>query len=98
MSLIINWYLLFAALNLTVQIVVLLLLMYGYSLKIKKQFLRHARVMTTAVAAHLIMVFSFMIPSFVLALVPACAVHFSRIRPKRLAIIAEHYMRSNDVR
>jgi len=70
MSLFINWYLLFAALNLTVQIVVLLLLIYGVSLKMKKQFLRHARVMTTAVAAHLTMVFSFMIPSFVLALVP----------------------------
>jgi hypothetical protein len=55
---------------LAVQIVVLLLLVYGYLLKRKLKFRQHGIVMAVAVVLHLTMVFYVMIPSFVLAVIP----------------------------
>ena len=55
---------------LAVQIVVLLLLVYGYLLKRKLKFRQHGFVMAVAVVLHLTMVFYVMIPSFVLAVIP----------------------------
>lgn len=70
MSLFGDLFLLLATFSLAVQVVVLLLLLYGYRLKVKNQLMRHARVMTAALALHLAMIFTVMIPSFVLALIP----------------------------
>ena len=56
--------------SLAVQIVVLLLLVYGYLLKRKLKFRQHGIVMAVAVVLHLTMVFYVMLPSFVLAVIP----------------------------
>jgi hypothetical protein len=56
--------------SLAVQIVVLLLLIYGYLLKRKLKFRQHGIVMAVAVVLHLTMVFYVMLPSFVLAVIP----------------------------
>jgi len=60
--------------SLAVQIVVLLLLVYGYLLKRKLKFRQHGIVMAVAVVLHLTMVFYVMIPSFVLGVIPAYTV------------------------
>jgi len=65
-----NLFLLSATISLTLQVIVLLLLVYGYSLKVKSQFLWHGRVMTAAVFLHLGVILSVMVPSLVLALIP----------------------------
>ena len=70
MSLLNNPYALIATTNLTIQIVVLFLLLYGYLLKRQRRFRQHGIAMFVAVVLHLAMVFAIMIPSFVLAIVP----------------------------
>lgn len=56
--------------SLTIQIIVLFLLMYGYLLKRKLKFRQHGITMAAAVVLHLTMVFYIMIPSFILAVIP----------------------------
>ena len=63
-------YFFLATLSLAVQLIVLFLLLYGYSLKRHQNFPAHARTMTTALILHLSMIFAFMIPTFILAIVP----------------------------
>ena len=55
--------------NLVVQIVVLILLGYGYNLKSKLKFRQHGIVMSTALILHLIMAAYVMIPSLVFAVI-----------------------------
>lgn len=70
MSLFNNPFALVATASLAVQIVVLFLLIYGFWLRKKKNFSRHAVVMTSALALHLTMIFAIMVPGFVLAIFP----------------------------
>ena len=70
MSLLNNPFALIATTSLTIQIVVLFLLLYGYLLKRRLRFRQHGIAMFVAVVLHLAMVFAIMIPSFVLAIVP----------------------------
>jgi len=63
-------YLLLATFSLLIQVAVLLLLVYGYWQKRQLKYERHGRVMATAVAVHLTMIFVVMIPGLVLALIP----------------------------
>lgn len=56
--------------SLTIQIIVLFLLMYGYFLKRKLKFRQHGITMTAAFVLHLSMVFYIMIPSLVWAVIP----------------------------
>lgn len=53
-----------------IQIIVLILLVYGYWLKKKMKFRQHGIVMALATVLHLTMVLYVMIPSFVLAVIP----------------------------
>ncbi len=71
MALLNNTVALIATTNLSIQIVVLFLLLYGYLLKRKLKFRLHGIAMFAAVVLHLAMVFAIMIPSFVLAIVPS---------------------------
>ncbi|MGA3059805.1 MAG: hypothetical protein ABSD92_05490 [Candidatus Bathyarchaeia archaeon] len=70
MSLLNNPFALIATASLTIQIVVLFLLSYGYLLKRHLRFREHGKAMFIAVVLHLSTVFTVMIPSFVLAIVP----------------------------
>jgi uncharacterized membrane protein YozB (DUF420 family) len=63
-------YTLIATASLTLQIVVLVLLLVGVYYKSKQKFRWHGTIMASAVALHLITIFTVMIPSFVLAIVP----------------------------
>jgi len=56
--------------SLIVQIIVLILLSYGYYLKSKLQFRKHGFTMAAAVVLHLSMVFYVMIPSLVVSVIP----------------------------
>jgi uncharacterized membrane protein YozB (DUF420 family) len=56
--------LLVSTLSLIVELVVLGLLTFGYTLKRKKKFRQHGITMTTALVLHLITIFSWMIWSF----------------------------------
>jgi uncharacterized membrane protein YozB (DUF420 family) len=56
--------------SLVIQIIVLLLLVYGYWLKKKMKFRNHGIVMAVATVLHLALVLYVMIPSFVLAVIP----------------------------
>jgi uncharacterized membrane protein YozB (DUF420 family) len=56
--------------NLAVQITILCLLIAGYWLKTQLKLRQHGIVMSTAVILHLILIFSVMIPSFVLGVIP----------------------------
>jgi hypothetical protein len=62
--------LLIATASLTIQIIVLFLLAFGYSFKRRLKIRQHGITMAVAVVLHLIMIFTIMIPSFVLAVVP----------------------------
>jgi uncharacterized membrane protein YozB (DUF420 family) len=57
--------LLVSTLSLIVELVVLGLLTFGYTLKRKKKFRQHGITMTTALVLHLITIFSWMIWSFI---------------------------------
>lgn len=65
-----NPFALFATVSLTIQIVVLGLLFYGYWLKNKLRFSQHGKVMGVAVFLHLAMIFFVMLPAFAAAVVP----------------------------
>ncbi|HEX7482686.1 MAG TPA: hypothetical protein VF350_04400 [Candidatus Bathyarchaeia archaeon] len=56
--------------SLVIQIIVLLLLVYGYWLKKKMKFRNHGIVMALATVLHLALVLYVMIPSFVEAVIP----------------------------
>jgi len=56
--------LLVSTLSLIVELVVLGLLTFGYTLKRKKKFRQHGITMTTALVLHLVTIFSWMIWSF----------------------------------
>ena len=58
------YFLLMSTLSLVVELVVLGLLIFGYNLKGMKKYRQHGITMTTALALHLITIFSWMIWSF----------------------------------
>ncbi len=74
MSILTDPYLLFATLSLTIQLAVLSLLLYGYMLKRKAKFPQHALAMASALGLHLTVIFAFMVPAMVLALIPVFVV------------------------
>jgi uncharacterized membrane protein YozB (DUF420 family) len=59
-----DYYQLVATISLSIQIVVLILLIGGYSLKRMKKFRQHGITMFTAVVLHTIVILAWMIPSF----------------------------------
>lgn len=59
-----------ATASLAIQIVVLGLLLFAYSLKKQNKFRQHGNVMSVALIMHLITVFAIMIPFFILAIIP----------------------------
>jgi uncharacterized membrane protein YozB (DUF420 family) len=56
--------------SLTIQLIVLFLLIYGYQLKKKFRYRQHGFVMAAAVVLHLVIVLYIMIPSLVEAVIP----------------------------
>ncbi|MGA2523641.1 MAG: hypothetical protein ABSF65_05750 [Candidatus Bathyarchaeia archaeon] len=74
MSILTDPYLLFATLSLTIQVTVLFLLLYGYILKRRAKFPQHALAMAYALGLHLTVIFVFMVPAMVLALIPVFVV------------------------
>jgi len=70
MSILTDPYLLFATLSLTIQVAILFLLLYGYVLKRGVKFPQHALAMASGLALHLTVIFVFMVPAMVLALIP----------------------------
>lgn len=76
MTLFTNPFALIITVSLIIQITVLILLITGYMLKRRLQFRKHGIIMTTAVILHLSMVFSVMIPSLVLGVIPYYIVPF----------------------
>jgi uncharacterized membrane protein YozB (DUF420 family) len=65
-----DYYQLVATISLTIQIIVLILLLSGYSLKRMKKFRQHGITMLTAVILHVIMILAVMLPSFILGVIP----------------------------
>ena len=61
---------LLATISLSIQLVVLGLLIGGYTPKRMKKFRQHGITMLTAVALHLIVIFLVMLPSFVSGIIP----------------------------
>ncbi|MCL5949735.1 MAG: hypothetical protein M1490_04585 [Candidatus Bathyarchaeota archaeon] len=76
MALLSDPYALTATASLIIQVIVLFLLLYGYSLKRKLKFRQHGRTMAVALVLHLIMIFAIMIPSFAYAVVPSYIIPF----------------------
>jgi len=76
MTLLSDPYALIATVSLIIQVIVLFLLLYGFSLKRKLKFWQHGRVMAVALILHLIMIFVFMIPSFAYEVVPSYIIPF----------------------
>ncbi len=70
MSFLTNPYVLIPTIGLTVQVIVLTLLVYGYWLNRKFMFPQHGRIMAWATAIHLTTIFAVMVPSFVIAIIP----------------------------
>jgi hypothetical protein len=70
MFLLSNPFTLVATVSLTIQIIVLFLLLYGYLLNRQRKFRQHGITMAAAVVLHLAMIFAIMIPSFVLGIIP----------------------------
>jgi hypothetical protein len=66
-----DFYTLIGLSSFILQLVVFALLVYGYYLKSKMKFRPHGLVMAAAVFLHLTLVVGIMIPSFVLAVLPA---------------------------
>ena len=54
-----------ATASLIIQVVVLAVLVYGYSLKRKQKFRQHGITMFSAVVLHAITIFAIMVPSFI---------------------------------
>jgi hypothetical protein len=65
-----NPFAIIATLSLTIQIVVLFLLIYGYWLNKELKFPRHGIIMEIAVILHLTMIFAIMIPGFIFGIIP----------------------------
>ena len=65
-----EFYLIVATVSLALQVAVLALLILGFELKRRFRFRLHGLVMLLALAIHLSIILSIMVPSFVLALVP----------------------------
>jgi uncharacterized membrane protein YozB (DUF420 family) len=65
-----NSFVIIVTVSLLVQLAVLGLLLYGYLLKRRLRFQQHGFIMAVAVFLHLTVVFTVMIPSFVLAIIP----------------------------
>lgn len=61
---------LIATASLIIQIVVLILLVVGYTYKRKTKFYSHGIIMAASVVLHLITIFAVMMPSFVLGVIP----------------------------
>ncbi len=61
---------LIATISLTIQLIVLGLLISGYTLKRMKKFRQHGITMLTAVVLHLIVIFWVMVPSFMKGIIP----------------------------
>jgi uncharacterized membrane protein YozB (DUF420 family) len=59
-----DFFTLVATISLSVQIVVLILLAFGYSLRGKKKYRQHGIVMLTAVVLHILTILTVMVPSF----------------------------------
>ncbi len=70
MSLLTNPYFVIPTIALLIQIVVLVMLIYGYYLFKRLIFQRHGKIMAWAVVLHLTVIFAIMIPSLVLAVLP----------------------------
>jgi len=69
LSFLTNPFVLLPTISLVIQIIVLMLLFYGYLLNRRLMFKQHGKVMAWAVALHLTTIFAFMAPSFVLAVI-----------------------------
>ncbi len=69
MSFLTNPYVVIPTIGLSVQLIVLALLLYGYWLNKKLTLQRHGLVMAVAVILHLAVIFAVMIPSFFLAVI-----------------------------
>lgn len=69
--------------SLVFQIVVLFLLLYGYTFYRRLKFRKHGIMMALAVFVHLATVFAVMVPSFVLAVFP----HYILLHPLELTSI-----------
>src|SRR5665647_1614804 len=76
MALLSDPYALIATASLIIQVIVLFLLLYGYSLKKKLKFQQHGMTMAVALVLHLIMIFAIMIPSFAISVVPIYIIPF----------------------
>lgn len=59
-----------ATASLVTQVVVLILLLFAYSLRRRSKFRQHGTVMSASLILHLITIFAIMTPSFALAVVP----------------------------
>jgi uncharacterized membrane protein YozB (DUF420 family) len=70
MSVLTNPFIIIPTISLVVQVAVLGLLIYGYWLKRHMDFQRHGRTMSIALILHLIVIFTIMVPSFVVAIIP----------------------------
>ncbi len=64
MSLLGDPFALAATASLVIQIIVLVVLLYGYSLKRRNKFRQHGTTMLAAVVLHAISIFAVMVPSF----------------------------------
>jgi uncharacterized membrane protein YozB (DUF420 family) len=65
-----DYYQLVATISLVVQIVVLVLLLVGYLLKRMKKYRQHGVTMLTALILHIIVIFTVMLPSLVIGVIP----------------------------
>ena len=65
MALLENSFALAATASLIIQIVVLVMLVYGYLLKRRQKFRQHGITMFSAVVLHAITIFAIMVPSFI---------------------------------
>jgi uncharacterized membrane protein YozB (DUF420 family) len=63
-------YAIIATVSLVMQVSVLIVLLSGFILKVRKKFRQHGIVMLLAVGLHAITIFVVMIPSFIIAFIP----------------------------
>ena len=70
MSVLTNPYFVIPTISVAIQVIVFALLVYGYWLFRRFSFQRHGKIMSWALVLHLIAIFSIMVPSLVLAVIP----------------------------
>jgi uncharacterized membrane protein YozB (DUF420 family) len=70
MSAFTNPFILIPTISLVAQAIVFGLVIYGYWLKRQLNFQHHGKIMSLALIVHLIFIFTIMVPSFVLAIIP----------------------------